>query len=72
MVRSSPRLYALIAGDGHGVNTVRRQSGAAIFPCYSSAAARSRVAIGEHRTAARSAGLQCYPTQGGAELILTS
>ena len=51
----------------HGVNTVRPQSGAEIFPCYSTAAARSRVAIGEHHTAPRSAGLPCYPTQGGAE-----
>ena len=51
----------------HGVTALRLQSGAEIFPCYSTAAARSRVAIGEHHTAPRSAGLPCYPTQGGAE-----
>ena len=66
MVLSFLHSHTLIAGgELSDVNTVRLQRGAAIFPCYSTAAATSRVAIVEHHTAARNSGATMLPDAKG-------
>jgi len=54
----------------HGAKTVRPQGGAAIFPCYSGAAARSLVTIVAHHTDAGSAEATMLPDARGAERLL--